>query len=317
LRELIVGVDLGATKILAGIGKENGEILQKIKIPTPQGNEKKVIETIAELIETLISQAESENDRIKGIAVAAPGPISFPEAVIEDSPNLAWQRVELREELVGLLKRPVTVDKDTNLAAWGEYHFGQQGVYSNLLYITISTGIGGGIIINDRLYHGDRGGAGEIGHMVIDPNGPSCNCGRRGCLEALASGTAIARHLKDLIKKGGGQGMIAGQTSSSVGAPELGKAARQGDPEALAMVDDLSQWIGIGIANLVNILNPHIVVLGGGVFIGLQDLLLEKVKKHVKENAFSLNRKDLIIEATKLGDDIGLYGCIAAIAKKI
>lgn len=308
---------MGATKILAGIGTENGEIVRKIKIPTPQGNEKKVIETIAELINTLISQADSEHDRIKGIAVAAPGPISFPEAVIEDSPNLAWQRVELREELMGRLKRPVTVAKDTNLAAWGEYHFGQQGVYSNLLYITVSTGIGGGIIINDRLYHGYQGGAGEIGHMVIDPNGPSCNCGRRGCLEALASGTAIARLLKDLGQKGGGQNMIAGKTGSSVGAPELGKAARQGDPEALAIVDDLCKWLGIGITNLVNIINPDIVVLGGGVITGLQDLLLEPVKKHVKENAFSLNQKDLIIEVTKLGDDIGLYGCIAAIAKNI
>ena len=317
MREVIIGVDLGATKILAGIGTEAGQILYKTRFPTPAGSHEKVIKAIVENIKALISKADTAHDRIKGIAVAAPGPISFPEAVVMDSPNLAWQRVELGNELTNRLKRPVFVDKDTNLAAWGEYHFGQQGRYSNLIYITVSTGIGAGIIINGRLYHGALGGAGEIGHMVIDPDGPWCRCGRRGCLEALASGTAIARQLKSLIRAGGGQNIMAAPGSESPGGAELGRAARQGEPEALAIVHNLNKCLGAGLTNLVNIFNPDIVVLGGGVIFGLKDLLLEPIKKQVFKNAFSLSRQGLIIEISGLGDDIGLYGCIAAINNQI
>lgn len=315
MRDLIVGVDLGATKILTGLGTRSGQILRKVKINTPQDKPEKVLEVIVENITSIIGTTDYEHDRIIGIAVAAPGPISYPAAVIEDSPNLGWKRIELREELTRRLKMPVLVDKDTNLAAWGEYHFSQKGQYPNLLYLTVSTGIGGGIIINDQLYHGHRGGGGEFGHMVINSTGPECNCGRQGCLEALASGTAIAKQLQELIKTGKGQNILACRTGESLGAPELGRAARQGDPEALTIVEDLSRSLGIGIANLVNIFNPDIVVMGGGVMLGLQDLLLEPVKKYVGEKAFPLHRRDLIIEVTKLGNDIGLYGCFAAIVR--
>lgn len=315
MRELIVGVDLGATKILSGIGTASGEILEKLKIATPQGSPQEVLDVIAENIISLIKTTDTAYDRIKGIAVAAPGPISYPEAVIENSPNLAWQRVELREELTRRLRRPVLVAKDTNLAVWGEYYFGQQGRYANLLYLTVSTGIGGGIIINDRLYHGRRGGSGEFGHMVIDTAGPECGCGRRGCLEALASGTAIARQLETLVKRGKGQNILACRAGAALGAPELGRAARQGDPEALGIVEELIKNLAVGITNLVNIFNPDIVVIGGGVMLGMQDLLLAGVIKYVEEQAFSLHRQGLIIETTRLGNDIGLYGCIAAIAR--
>lgn len=317
MREVIIGVDLGATKILSGVGTEDGQILRKMKIPTPQGSPSEVLDFIADNINYWIKTAEGEHDQIKGIAVAVPGPVSYPEAVIENSPNLVWQRVEIREELCRRLGRPVLIDKDTNLAALGEYYFGQQGRYADLLYLTVSTGIGGGIIIDDRLYHGHRGGGGEFGHMVVDAAGTECNCGRQGCLEALASGAAIARQLNAMIKEGKGLNIMACRSSSVLGAPELGQAARQGDAEALVLIEELGKNLAIGITNLVNIFNPQIVVMGGGVMLGLEDLLLEPIKKYVGEKAFPMHRRDLIMENTKLGNDIGLYGCIAAIARGI
>ncbi len=316
-REVIIGVDLGATKILSGIGTPDGQILQKIKMLTPHGSPSEVMDLIADNIIDWIKTAEAQHDLVKGIAVAVPGPVTYPGAVIEDSPNLGWQRVEFKEELSRRLGRPVVVDKDTNLAALGEYHFGQDRKYAHLLYITVSTGIGGGIIINDRIYHGWRGGAGEFGHMVIEAAGPECSCGRRGCLEAVASGTAVTKQIEALIKAGRGHNIAACGSGPPVGAPELGKAARQGDPEALSLIRGLGRNLAIGIANLVNLFNPQIVVMGGGVMIGLEDLLLEPIKEYVGEKAFPLHRRDLIIETTKLGNDIGLYGCIAAIARGI
>jgi len=316
-REVIIGVDLGASKILSGIGTSDGQILQKTKQLTPHGNASSVIDLIADNILEWIKIAEAQHDSVKGIAVAVPGPVTYPGAVIEDSPNLGWQRVEFKEELSRRLGRPVVVDKDTNLAALGEYHFGQDRKYAHLLYLTVSTGVGGGIIINDRLYHGWRGGGGEFGHMVIDASGPECSCGRRGCLEAVASGTAVTKQIEALIKAGRGQNIAACGCGSAVGAPELGKAARKGDPEALKLIKELGQNLGIGIANLVHLFNPQIVVIGGGVMIGLGDLLLEPIKEYVGEKAFPLHRRDLIIETTTLGNDIGLYGCIAAIAHGI
>lgn len=316
-RKVIIGVDLGATKILSGMGTPQGQILQKTKTWTPTGGPEAVLDVIAESIAALIKTAETRKYSIKGIAAAVPGPLTYPQAVMKDSPNLGWQRVEFKKEMSDRLGRSVIVDKDTNLAAWGEYYYGQGMKYENLLYLTVSTGIGGGIIADGRLYHGHRGGAGEFGHMVIDPAGPACRCGRRGCMEALASGTAIAARLQGLATAGQGKQIAALKQGLPPGAAELGQAARQGDPEAMMIIAELNRNLAIGIANLINIFNPQILVMGGGVMIGLQDLLLEPIRALVREQVFPLHRQGLQIEVTRLGDDIGLYGCMAAIARDI
>ena len=316
-QEVIIGVDLGATKILSGMGTPAGQILQKATTRTPEGRPEEVLDMIAGTIADLIRTARTRQYSVRGIAAAVPGPLTFPEAVIENSPNLGWQRVEFKKELSQRLGKPVVVDKDTNLAALGEYYYGQGEKYKDLLYITVSTGIGGGLIIDGQIYHGHRGGGGEIGHMVIDPAGPECRCGRRGCLEALASGTAIALHLEKLIKAGRGRQIEICGAGAEIGAAHLGEAARQGDSEAVKIMEELSAHLARGIANLVNIFDPPIVVMGGGVMEGLGDLLLEPIRTLTREQVFPLHRRDLQIEITRLGDDIGLYGCMAAIARGI
>lgn len=319
MRELVVGVDLGATKVLTGIATTDGHLLNKVKFPTCS-NEKdsdEILDSISDSIKEIITDTCTAGDKIVGIAVAAPGPLTYPDTVVMDSPNLGWSKLNLKEELSRKIGRSVIVDKDTNVAALGEYCFGHGCQYRQLLYVTISTGVGGGIIIDGEIYHGNNGGAGEFGHMVIEPNGPKCGCGRRGCLEALASGTAIAREAAEIVKKGKGKGIIAcSSTGKEIGAKEVGEAARKGDIEARTIILRTAEYIGIGIANLVNIFNPQIVVLGGGVAVGLQDLLFEPVCEYVHKNVFALHERDFKIEVSSLGEEIGLWGCLALVTKR-
>ena len=315
MHKLIVGVDLGATKILTGLATTDGRILASVKMPTDCNglDAKGVLDSICAGIDRIIMENTVNKDNIKAIVVASPGPLQYPQGIIRGSPNLGWQRVCLKKELSNRMQREVLVDKDTNIAALGEYYYGQDSKYQELLYVTISTGIGGGIIANGQVYHGVNGAAGEFGHMVIDPYGPLCNCGRRGCLEALASGTAIAKEANQLIEKGKGKGILAVcQPGGNITAKEVGAAARQGDAEAKAIISKAAQYIGIGLANLVNIFNPQMVVLGGGAGIGLKDLLFETICEVVDKNVFRLHKHDFRMEMSKLGDQIGIWGCLAA-----
>jgi glucokinase len=317
LRELVLGVDLGGTKILAGIADTNGIILEKKQVLTPAGAEPgQVLDVIIDCATELLKVCQVKEEEIKGIAVATPGPLSYPEGVVRNSPNLGWKRVNFKEELIQRIGRPIIVEKDTNMAAWGEYYFGRRRGCGDLLYITVSTGVGGGIICAGELYRGHIGGAGEVGHMVVETGGAICNCGRRGCLEALASGSAVSQRLEEMVKEGQGRGILACTTPGEhPGPPEVGMAARQGDEEARLLLAQVAEYLGVGIANLVNIFNPRAVILGGGMMLGLKDLLLEPIQNHVYEHVFSLNREDLVVECTTLGNDIVLYGCVAAVNK--
>lgn len=316
MREVVIGVDLGATKILTGAITTGGQILAKAKFPTCSGERDagEILDLISNSIIKTIEDNCFAEDEIRGIAVAAPGPLSYPDVEVVDSPNLGWSKLFLKDELCRRLGRQVIVEKDTNMAVLGEYFFGQRYNCRCLLYITVSTGIGGGIMIDGKLYRGSGGGAGEFGHMVLDPRGPRCKCGRHGCWEALASGTAIAREAAGFVSQGKGEGILANcAEGEQIGAREVGDAARKGDPEASAIILRASRYLGIGIANLVNIFNPDTVVLGGGVALGLQDLFYDSLLEHVCNNVFALNSRNLKIEMTKLGNDIGLWGCLASV----
>lgn len=314
MQDLIAVADLGATKILSGIATTGGQILVREKIPTlKEKGPEDIIERICRSIRELARLCGDYETQISRVVVATPGPLSYPEGVVVDSPNLAWTRIPLRDELSKRLAKPVIVDKDTNLAALGEYYFGRQARPRSLLYITVSTGIGGGIILAGQIWRGQNGGAGEIGHMVVEPRGRLCNCGRRGCLEAMASGSAIKASINELRQEGKGIGILAmGNAKNELGAFEVAAAAKEGDAEAQIIVTRVVEYLGRGIANLVNIFNPELVVLGGAVAQGWQDLILEELNHFVKKEAFAISTRDLKIEITGLGEDIVLYGCIAA-----
>lgn len=309
MREIVIGVDLGGTKILYGVASLEGDILYKNIVPTrSEEGVEHVLEKMTASIQSLITDYATTH-QIKGIVIAAPGPLSYPEKVVLNSPNLNWDKVALQDEMQKRLNRSVIVEKDTNVAALGEYYFGQNRKYKSLIYITVSTGVGGGIIIEGQLYRGSRGGAGEIGHMVVEPNGALCGCGRKGCLEALVSGTAIANKAKGF--------KVINNSLGKLTAKEVGDKARQGDELAQSIIYSAVDYLAMGIANLINIFDPQAIILGGGVIQGLQDLWLDRLRKQVFISAFPLNRTDLQIEITKLGEDIGLYGCVAVMLNQV
>lgn len=315
--EVIIGVDLGGTKILAGLLTPEGRVLKTIKQPTPgTAGADEIMDRICASI-TELRALVSECDQLAGIAVGAPGPLYYPEGIISTTPNLGWKNVNLKKGLTQRLHREVIVENDGNMAALAEAHYGQKGRYRHLLYLTISTGIGGGIIIDGKIYRGRDGGAGEFGHMVIDPRGPVCGCGRHGCFEAMASGTALAREANQLLRKGQGQKMKENAADpNALTARDVSRAASSGDPEALALVNQLAQCVGMGISNLISIFNPEIVVLGGGVALGMGDILLKPVTEYIKTHTFTLHSTALPVVLSPLNQYAGLLGCAIAVNRR-
>ena len=284
---------MGGTKILTAIADSEGKILASVKIDTEARlGPEKVIANIIRSISLAAKQAKIPMSRVSRIGIGVPGPV-LGQAIIVSPPNLpGWKNINIKAILHKKLNKKIFIENDANAAAYGEFRFGAGKGFRNLVYMTVSTGIGGGIIIDGKIYTGALGTAGEIGHMIIDPKGPKCGCGNHGCLEALAAGPAIAR--------------MAG-TKNALDA-EL--AARNGNIKALKSIKMAARSIGIGIANLNNILNPDIFVIGGGVS-NMGDLLLSPVKVTAKECSMEASGKSLIIVPAKLKNNAGVMGAIA------
>ena len=229
------------------------------------------------------------------------------------SPNLpGWHDVPLIDAVEQRFGIPACLGNDANLAALGEWCFGVRKRVANLIHITVGTGIGGGIIADGKLYTGACGAAGEVGHMTIDVNGPRCNCGKIGCWETLASGTALTREATKRITEGERSSIIelVGGDTSKIDARIVGLAAKQGDTLARELVSRLGYYLGVGLANLVNIFNPELISIGGGV-AKIGDLLLQPAIKVVKESAFSASANAVEIRPAILGDDSGTLGAVA------
>ncbi len=285
---MIIGIDLGGTKIAGVLATPSGKVLMDVQIPTEANQGKaRVISNISKVIDTLI---KSHKVKIKAIGIGAPGPILYEKGIVVEAPNMpGWKRVHLKEIFEKEFRVPVFVDNDANCAALAEAWFGAGKFVKHFLYITVSTGIGGGIIIDKKLYRGAIGAAGEFGHMIIDSeNKYQCACGNHGCLEALASGTAI--------KKITGMDAIAAHL-----------AAHQGDKKAKKALDEVAHYLAIGIANLVNIFNPEMIVIGGGLSNMWQHIGLP-VKKEFKKYALTLPAKSVKIVRAKLKGDAGVLG---------
>ena len=297
IQNMIIGVDLGGTKILTVLADSKGHIISTAKIDTLANlGQNQVINNILRSINTVCKQAKVPLSRVSRIGIGAPGPI-LGRAIIVSPPNLpGWLNVNIKSMLQKKLKKQIYIENDANAAALGELLFGAGKGFRNLVYMTISTGIGGGIIIKNKVYTGALGTAGEIGHMVIEPKGPKCGCGNRGCLEALAAGPAIAR--------------MAGTKN----ALEAEIAARKGNKKAQKAINTAAKYIGIGIANINNMLNPDIFVIGGGVS-NMGSLLLDPVKAWAREFSMEASRKSLIIVPAKLKNNAGVMGAIAICMK--
>jgi glucokinase len=310
----LLAIDLGGTKIATALVSPAGEILCQEHVPTlAEEGVEAVIGRIVATIDSVINKAGLSRISFASMAIAAAGAIDSDKGIVTHSPNLlGWRDIPLRqimEEMVGL---PTFLINDASAAALGEHCFGAGRGVNNLVYITVSTGIGGGIIIDGKLYTGVSGSAGEVGHMTIDVNGPRCSCGNVGCLEVLASGKAVAREAQRLIAQGVKTRIVdlAEGEPSNITANTVAAAARQGDALALKIVSKAATYLGIGIANLINIFNPEMIIIGGGM-AKMGDMLLDTARKVAGERAFQLPFQYVRIVPSQLGDNSAVLGAAA------
>lgn len=307
----VLAIDLGGTNIRAGIISDTSEVLTREHTLTRAGEGlEAVINRLYTAIDHLLSLKNISLSSIGAISIAAAGVINARQGIINASPNLpGWTDVPLRRLIEEKFKLKVFLLNDANAAALGEHRFGAGKGANNLIYVTVSTGIGGGIIIDGQLYSGSSGGAGEVGHMTIDVNGPKCNCGNVGCLEVLASGTAIAQEAMRRIVGGESSALveIVGGKIENITAEKVAMAAEQGDSLALDVITTAADYLGVGIVNLVNIFNPDLVIIGGGV-AKIGDRLLSPARQLVSARVFPLLAQAVRILPARLGADAGVIG---------
>ena len=308
MSKYFIGLDLGGTNIATGIVNSKDELLASVKVPTQAEDGWKIItERMGDTIAEVMQKAGVKPTEVKAIGVCSPGALDIPNGIVIRSPNLRWFNVPLKKIIEDRFNIPTYFDNDANVAGLGENRYGAGVGSKHMLYMTISTGIGGGIIIDGKIYHGATFGAGEIGHITLDKNGPLCGCGNHGCIEAIASGPAIARNAKERLHEHP-ESLLHHYTN--ITAREVSEAAHAGDQYALSVVETAARNIGVVLAGLINTLNPDCVVIGGGVS-NMGDILFKPLIAEVKERAIPSFVENLKIVPAKLGGDVGVMGAIA------
>jgi glucokinase len=311
----LIAVDLGGTNLrVASFTRDQPPAAELIKIPTLASEGPDVV--ITRMIEAIHSILPKKKQDLR-IGVGSPGPLDPFEGVILNTPNMpGWKNVPLCARLSEHFSCPVMLENDGNLAALGEWRHGAAQGTQNMIYLTISTGIGGGVIVDGKLLRGARGLAGELGHMTVERDGPKCGCGQRGHLEAIAAGPAIARNALERLEMGENSILTEMvRDPEPLTATDVGRAARMKDPLALEVVGEAGKHIGRHLACLVHAFNPEMIVLGGGVSrIGYPffDFIEQALHKHVMHPMYV---EDLPLMPAKLGDEAGLIGAMVMVSQ--
>ena len=304
MTDLYGAIDLGGTKLRAVVADLEGNIRGEVIQPSEAGEgPERVIARMIETLEAAAVEASVSVSDIRAVGVASPGALDLVHGLVQEAPQLpGWDRVPLVEIMSKL----------------GENRFGAGRGTRLLVYLTISTGVGGGIIIDRKVYHGVSGAAGELGHMVVWFNGPRCLCGERGCLEAIASGTGLSWRAKELVDAGHAPDLAAIlREKDELDADEIADAARAGDKDAQRLFDEAGLYLGVALANYVNIFNPEMIVLGGGVLTGAGDLFFDHAGRIMRQLARKEPLKYVRLERTALGDRSGPLGMIAALGDMV
>ena len=312
--DIAIGVDLGGTNIRGILVDAKGVIINQLKCRSQVKRGKEIaIKKLLDLIQKLKAQSVSSGHLI-GIGVGAPGPLDVKKGIIHFAPNLpGWKEVYLKKILKDKFNMKVVLENDANAAAWGERCFGAGKGINNLVCFTLGTGIGGGIIIDGKIYHGNNFVSAEFGHMTVNKDGPLCNCGNRGCLEAYSSATGIRNRIKDKIKKGITSQFftnIDDYLNESVSLKSIFETARMGDDLTKNIVEDAITYLGIAMANIANLLNPEMIILTGGISKEGENLMMP-LKKVIKKRTLSSNYQFLKIVTGELGDFAGTLGAAA------
>ncbi len=304
---MLIGIDLGGTTMKAGLVDFDGNILRQSVRPTKAGRGyNEIINDIAGQIEELSALGGVKTGGIHSIGVGVPGVVDSKTGRVEFCANLSWNNVELGEELFSRLKRKVYVENDATAAGLGEHLFGATKGAENSVLMTLGTGIGSGIIIGGRVYHGSHALGAEIGHMIVGENFYDCNCGNKGCLETFASGTAISKYVRHKIVDGE-KSLLTAVGGAEITAEKIFEAAKSGDALSLEAVDRLCKYLAIGIINIYNLLDPDVVALGGGVSKE-GDFLLCRVREKVEKMRLIKNKKYGEIVLAALGNKAGIIG---------
>jgi len=301
-----IGVDIGGTKIAAAVISPEGEILNEVRYPTQAVPPHRLIETIARAI------TEVQNDlEVGGVCVAVPGLILASENKVIFAPNLhEIEDVRLDEEIGRRTGLKVSVENDANAAAWGEFSFGAGKGIEHMIFITLGTGVGGGVITHGVLLRGAQGAGGELGHVTLDPEGPQCGCGNYGCLEALASGTAIQRRAREVANERPNSALGRLAIDRQVLGEDVTRLAEEGDETSIFVLEETGRWLGIGLAGLVNTFNPEVIAVGGGASRA-GEWILEPARKEVQLRARSPSRDLVEIKEATLGPESGVLGAAA------
>ena len=310
-----IGLDIGGTKICGGVIDGRGVILSQGRRDTPALDPAAIIAEAASLTRELSSQHQ-----IDAVGVACAAFIDRSGSTVYFSPNLAWRDEPLKARLESALELPVTIENDANAAAWGEFRFGAAADAGNMVMVTVGTGIGGGVVVDGVLMRGAFGVAAELGHMRVVPGGIRCGCGNRGCWEMYASGTALVREAQELVVSGSPLaarlGELCGGDPATLRGPDVTRAAAEGDPAAIELLGDLGVWIGEGLASVAAILDPELVVLGGGVSEA-GALLIDPALAAFRRNLTGRgHRPEARFALASLGNDAGMIGAadLAALA---
>ncbi len=304
--KFIVGIDIGGTKIAAVLARTHGEIVQRVSEFTDaeRRDSNAVLIRLAEMAHAVIAAGNAEHGDIVGVGISCGGPLDNETGVIHSPPNLPeWKAVPVKAFMEKALELPVRVENDANATALAEWRYGAGKGTRNLIFLTVGTGIGGGLILDGQLYRGTNNLAGEVGHQTILMNGPLCGCGKRGCLEALASGPAIARLARESMMYGRHKRVLAlaGGVAKNITAAHVIDSAKQGDPFAIQILEEAGTYLGVGIANLIQIVNPEAIVLGT-IAVHAGDLILDPIRAAVKEYAWERSTAVCKIVPAALGD---------------
>jgi glucokinase len=302
-----IGIDVGGTKIAAFRVAEDGRVLARKTVPTPAEDERATVDAI------VVAAREVLTPDVVAVGMGAAGMVEAATGILRYAPNLAWRELPLAARIGQELGLPCQVDNDANVAAWGEYRFGAGRGHQDLLLVAAGTGLGGGVVSGGKLFRGANGFAAEVGHIIVEPDGPLCGCGNRGCWEQVAAGRAIDRlarqaladHPSSLIAS-----LVNGDPDRVTGVV-VTEAAQRGDDLAESILAEVGRRLGEGIGGLVNVLDPEVVVVGGGV-VGAGDLLLDPAREAFREAVMAPDhRPDVRIVPAELGNEAGAVGAAA------
>ena len=308
-------LDIGGTKVLGAIFDSKNKITYRLKKKTKaDGDDSQNIEkVIISVVEEMINESGLKREQIHAISAGAPGVVNSETGIVLFSPNLPWRNYDIRTPIEKKFGVPFYIGNDVNVGVLGEYKYGAGRGYKNIVGLFVGTGMGGGLILNGKLFTGNEFKAAEYGHMILDPEGPLCGCGQRGCLEAFSSKKGMTAYIRQQVGRGR-KSMMEDQLVNEVfKSKSLKKALEAEDAGAMEAVDRACHYLAVGTGNLINTISPDLVVYGGGVIEAVGQIFLDKILAEVDRYCMPSIRSTVDLKIAELGDDSNLYGALAMI----